>query len=205
MTEIVYILTNEAMPGLVKIGLTSADLAGRIKQLFQTGVPLPIELFFACEVEDGAFVEGRPHDAFGDHRVSRNREFFRIAPERVQAALSLASKRDIRLGDDEVFETPEDKADVVAAKRRVRFQFSMIDIKPGTVLQRAKDPSITCTTVDDRNKVEFQGAMTSLSDAAVKAYAALGMEAQALSGPWAWTHEGRRLDDIRWEREEIQQ
>jgi hypothetical protein len=134
MTEIVYILTNEAMPGLVKIGRTSADLAGRIKQPFQTGVPLPFELFFACEVADGAFVEAQLHDAFGDHRVSRNREFIRIALERVQAGLSLASKREILLGDDKVFEMPEDKADVVAAKRCVRFQFSMIDMKPGTVL-----------------------------------------------------------------------
>jgi hypothetical protein len=46
MPEIVYILTNEAMPGLVKIGRTSVDLAGRIKALYQTGVPLPFELFF---------------------------------------------------------------------------------------------------------------------------------------------------------------
>jgi T5orf172 domain len=202
MTEIVYLLTNEAMPGLVKVGRTSADLAGRIKQLFQTGVPLPFELFFACEVADGTFVEGQLHDAFGDHRVSRNREFFRIAPERVQAALSLTSKREIQLGDDEVFETPEDKADVVAAKRRVRFQFSMIGMKPGTVLVLAKDPSITCTTVDERNRVEFQGAVTTLSDAAVKAYAILGQGAQAMSGPWAWTCEGQRLDDIRREKEE---
>ena len=87
MAEIVYILTNEAMPGLVKIGMTNSDLVGRIKQLYQTGVPLPFELFFACEVGNSALVETRLLDAFGDHRVSRNREFLRIAPERVRAAL----------------------------------------------------------------------------------------------------------------------
>ncbi len=167
--EIVYVLTNEAMPGLVKIGRTSSELAQRIRQLFQTGVPLPFELFFACEVADGTFVEAQLHDAFGDHRVSRNREFFRIAPERVKAALSLASQRVVSLKDEEVFETPEDKADVVAAKRRVRFQLSMIGAKPGTLLQLARDPSITCTTVDEGNKVDFRGAVTSLSDAALKA------------------------------------
>ena len=201
MTEIVYILTNEAMPGLVKIGRTNGALAVRIKQLFQTGVPLPFELFFAVEVDDGVIVESKLHDAFGDHRVSRNREFFRIAPERVMAALSLASKREIRLGEDEIFETPEDKADVVAAKRRVRFQLAMIDMKPGTVLQLAKDAAITCTTIDEKNKVDFRGSITSLSDAAIQAYAGLGQEVQALSGPWEWTFEGRRLDDIRREKE----
>ena len=184
MPEIVYILTNEAMPGLIKIGRTNTDLAGRIKQLFQTNMPLPFELFFACEVKDSAFAEQRLHDAFGDHRVSRNREFFRIAPERAQAALELASLKEVVLGD-EVFETPEDKADVVAAKRRSRFLLSMIGLKPGTVLQLAKQPAITCETVDDRNKVKFKGEVTSLSDAALQAYASLGQDYTALSGPWS--------------------
>ncbi len=44
MAEIVYILINEAMPGLIKIGRTNTDLATRIKALYQTGVPLPFEL-----------------------------------------------------------------------------------------------------------------------------------------------------------------
>ena len=200
MAEIVYILTNEAMPGLVKVGRTNSDLASRIKQLFQTGVPLPFELFFACEVNDSTFVEQNLHDAFGDHRVSRNREFFRIAPERVRAALQLGALREITLGD-EVFETTEDKADVVAAKRRSRFQLSMIDLPPGTTLNLAKQPTITCETVDDRNKVRFNGEVTSLSDAALQAYASLGQESTALSGPWEWTHGGKRLDEIRREIE----
>jgi len=196
MTEIVYILTNEAMPGLVKVGRTTTDLAVRIRALFQTGVPLPFELFFACEVSDATFVEGQLHDAFGDHRVSRNREFFRIAPERIQSALRLASLREIKLGD-EVFETPQDKEDVVAAKKRTRFKLSMLDIKPGTELSLARDPSITCTTLDDVNQVEFRGGQTSLSDAATQAYTSLGLASGAVSGPWAWTIGGKRLDDMR--------
>ena len=39
----VYILTNEAMPGLVKIGYTMNDPAIRAEELSSdTGVPLPI-------------------------------------------------------------------------------------------------------------------------------------------------------------------
>ena len=74
MAEIVYVLTNEAMPGLVKIGRTTSDLARRIRDLYQTGVPLPFELFYACEVQNSGLVESKLHDAFGDHRVSKTRE-----------------------------------------------------------------------------------------------------------------------------------
>lgn len=201
MTEIVYILTNEAMPGLVKVGKTNGDLTLRIRQLFSSGVPLPFEVFYACEVASATYVEAQLHDAFGDHRVSRNREFFRIAPERVQAALRLAQIREIKVGE-EVFETPEDKADVETAKRRSRFRLSMIGIKTGTVLHLARDPNITCTTVDEVNKVLFKDATTSLSDAAIEALHQIGYDWPAASGPWEWTFEGRRLDEIRREIEE---
>lgn len=200
MSEIVYILTNEAMPGLVKVGKTNSDLAARIRQLFTSGVPLPFEVFYACEVSSATFVEAQLHDAFGDHRVGRNREFFRIAPERVQAALRLAQIREVKVGE-EVFETPEDKADVEAAKRRSRFRLSMIGIKPGTVLQLARNPAITCTTVDETNKVRFEDVTTSLSDAAIEALHKIGIDWPAASGPWEWTYEGRRLDEIRREIE----
>ncbi len=202
MAEIVYILTNEAMPGLVKVGRTQSEPTTRIKEVSRsTSVPLPFELVYACEVQSSAFVEAQLHDAFGDHRVSRNREFLRIAPERVRAALQLANLKEIRLGD-EVFETPEDKADFVAAKRRSRFLLSMIGIKPGTALQLFKDPNITCTTVDDRNQGTFNGEVTSLSDAALQAFKVLGYDYTALSGPLEWSFEGKRLDEIRREIEE---
>lgn len=200
MAEIVYVLINEAMPGLIKIGRTADELANRIYSLYSTGVPLPFELFYACEVENGRFVETQLHEAFGDHRVSKKREFFRLAPERAKAALSLAAKREVRLGD-QVFETPEDKAEVEVAKRLARFRLSMIGIKPGTELQLARDPAIICTTVDETNKVLFKGDETSLSDAALQAINGLGYEWSAASGPWEWMYQGKRLSDIRSEIE----
>jgi hypothetical protein len=196
MVDVVYILTNEAMPGLIKIGCTNGELALRIKQLYSTGVPLPFELFYACEVTNCAVVESKLHDAFGDHRISKGREFFRLAPERAKAALSLAEIREIRLGD-EIFETTEIKAEVEAAKRRSRFRLSMLGIVPGTELRLAKDPTIVCTTVDDGNKVNYLGNVTSLSDAALQAHNALGDDWPSVSGPWAWMFKGQRLDDLR--------
>ncbi len=80
--SIVYVLINEAMPDLVKIGKTT-DLEGRIRGLDNTSIPLPFECFYAARVADPDFVERQLHDAFGDHRIRSNREFFRIAPERI--------------------------------------------------------------------------------------------------------------------------
>ena len=201
MAEIVYVLINEAMPGLIKIGRTNGELAARIRGLYQTGVPLPFELFFACEVADSLFVERQLHEAFGDHRVSKSREFFKLAPERARAALSLAKIREITLGD-EIFETAEDKADVETAKRRTKFKLSMVGILPGTQLQLAKDPKIICMTVDDTNKVDFRGDVTSLSDAAMQALTEMGYEWPTVSGPWEWTYQGKRLAELRREIEE---
>jgi hypothetical protein len=201
MAEIVYVVVNEAMPGLVKIGKTNGDLGLRIRGLYGTGVPLPFELFYACEVPNAAFVESQLHEAFGDHRVSKSREFFRLAPERVRAAMLLASLREVKLNEAEIFETPEQKAEVEVAKRRARFTLSMVGIAPGTQLQLAKDPAITCRTVDDKNQVEFRGDTTSLSDAALQALNELGIEWPTASGPWEWTYQGKRLDEIRREIE----
>ena len=41
------------MPGFVKIGLTQQDdVASRIRQLDNTSIPMPFELFFAAKVPD---------------------------------------------------------------------------------------------------------------------------------------------------------
>lgn len=64
------------MPGYVKIGRTT-NLEQRIRSLDTTGVPLPFECFYACTVNDSAFVEKQLHDAFLDHRVRSSREFYK--------------------------------------------------------------------------------------------------------------------------------
>jgi hypothetical protein len=78
----------------------------------------------------------------------------------------------------------------------------MLGIVPGTELQLAKDPKIICTTVDDGNKVDYLGNVTSLSDAALQAHNALGDDWPSVSGPWAWTYKGKRLDELRREIED---
>ena len=76
MPEIVYLLTNPTMPDLVKIGRTN-DLETRLRSLStHSGVPVPFECFYACEVRDSVEVERALHEAFGDHRINPKREFF---------------------------------------------------------------------------------------------------------------------------------
>jgi hypothetical protein len=75
MTEIVYILTNPVIPDLIKIGRTT-NLEERLRSLSShSGVPVPFECYYACEVRDSQDVERRLHGAFGDHRINPKREF----------------------------------------------------------------------------------------------------------------------------------
>lgn len=50
MSNIVYVLTNPAMPGIVKIGKTNReDPQVRMSELYTTGVPLPFECAIASD------------------------------------------------------------------------------------------------------------------------------------------------------------
>ena len=61
----VYILSNPAMPGLIKIGKTRLDPADRAAQLQTTGVPAGFKVEYACRTPDPEVVEQAMHVAFG--------------------------------------------------------------------------------------------------------------------------------------------
>ena len=101
MPNIVYALTNQAMPGLVKIGMTDRDdIRRRMSDLYTTGVPLPFECVAARQIEDqdAQRVESALHTAFGPHRVNASREFFQIDPEQALAILNVLPGRDVTPG-----------------------------------------------------------------------------------------------------------
>lgn len=94
--QIVYILTNPSMPGLVKIGRTT-NLEARIASLSSpSSVPEPFHIAYAAYVEDAAFVERGLHAAFSLHRMP-GREFFRLPVANAIAALSLAEVAQVSL------------------------------------------------------------------------------------------------------------
>ncbi|NTU28833.1 GIY-YIG nuclease family protein [Brevibacillus sp. HB1.1] len=74
----VYILINNSMHGLVKIGRTQISSQERAKQLSNsTGVPAPFIVAYDLYAQDCVKLERELHEKLSDFRVSQNREFFR--------------------------------------------------------------------------------------------------------------------------------
>ena len=102
---IVYILTNDSMPGIIKIGITESTVEERIKTLDNTSLPLPFRFYFAIESIRYKDIEKLAHNAFSDYRVRENREFFRIDPERAVSALRISGENEIKLKNEMIDET----------------------------------------------------------------------------------------------------
>lgn len=199
MPEVVYILTNEAMPGLIKIGRTNGEVSERVRQLDTTPIPLPFECFYAAEVTDADRVEKAIHEAFGDHRVRKNREFFKLSPDKPKAIIELLCLKNVTPGI-EIFSEPDDQEAVgEAKKRRNAFSFPMAGIKPGAILQSVFDDSITCTVTGERS-VEFRGQKDSLSNSALTIAHEKGLGWSAIAGPDYWKYEGKTLSELREEK-----
>ncbi|MDZ4746769.1 MAG: GIY-YIG nuclease family protein [bacterium] len=165
MNHIVYILTNESMPGYVKIGYTTGDVQERLRQLDKTGVPLPFEVYYAATVEDAYREEKWLHSIFDDRRVRANREFFKMSPEYAALALKRVEIRETRI-DSEL--TPEQEKEVDESKeRRSRFHFDKYGIPVGSKLSFTRDSNIVAEVVEN-DKIKIKGEVISLSAFAMK-------------------------------------
>ena len=199
---IIYILTNQSMPDTIKIGITD-NLERRIKELDNTSLPLPFECYYAVEVEDASKIEKKIHEGLDDARIRDNREFFNTTPEQAKSILEIA---EIMGGKDvtpkgDIVETAQDKQALEKSRKiRKRFNFEMINIQPGTILNFVKDTTITCEVHDDR-KVKFRDKITSLSDAADIVLREMGYYWSAAQGPIWWSYQGKSLSELRRERE----
>jgi hypothetical protein len=136
--SIIYVLTNPAMPGLVKIGITGqSEAETRIAQLYSTGVPVPFEIAAAVKVENGEAVEKALHTAFSTHRINPKREFFKIDPEQAIVILRLLQKEDAKAEINQ--QTPQVDAESIAAgvqlrKRRPNMNYQEMGIPIGSTL-----------------------------------------------------------------------
>ena len=84
----VYVLTNPAMPGVVKIGATRKHPIQRTQELSRsTGVPEPYHLIYHQQFARAFRAEDIIHDHFHKSRTNQNREFFAIDPNEVIAYL----------------------------------------------------------------------------------------------------------------------
>ncbi len=193
----VYLLTNEAMPGFVKIGLTQAnDVAARMRQLDTTAVPLPFECHFAARVPDCAKLERTLHFVFGEKRPRRGREFFQIEPDLAKAIIELVALEDVAFSDAEQAIDPQQRQAIKETRqRRERRTLASLGLRPGTELVFLKNPDVVCEVAGPRH-VLFRGEQMSPSRAALMAVRDMGYDWVAVSGMDYWTANGVRLSQL---------
>jgi hypothetical protein len=191
---IVYVLSNPAMPGLVKIGRTdNTDANSRIGQLYTTGVPVPFTIEYACRVENPDQVEKALHIAFAPQRINPKREFFQIDPAQAIAILRLLNTEDATdevSGQSSGIDPESEQAAVAFKAKRPNMNFTEMGIPEGSVLYSVEDDS-TATVVGPR-KVRFKDEEMSLTAAT---RIVLGIEHSVQPSPY-WTFNGRSLLDI---------
>ena len=170
-TGFVYILTNPSFrEDWIKIGKSTRPVDVRSKELDNTAVPLPFEIFATIQTEKFNEVEKLVHktiDRLTDLRIRQNREFFNVAP---QVALDIF--KDIAQAIDDAVVTEyennqpiklEEKHIVpnVRTVKRGRFKFSMVGIKIGAYVTFV--PTGVSVKVASDDTVEHEGRIYKLS------------------------------------------
>lgn len=204
----VYILTNQSFrEDWVKIGKSSRPVDIRSKELDNTAVPLPFEIYATLQTTKYEIVEKKIHkaiDRLTDLRIRQNREFFNIKPE-----LALEIFRDeAMILDDAVITMYENNQPTVARQgsrdtpakpsspHRPRFRFSMIGIPIGTELTFT--PTGVKVKVASDDQIEYEGRIYKLSP-----FVGTFMPAEkrnssgAYQGAKFFTYNGEVLDNIR--------
>jgi hypothetical protein len=181
----------------------------RSKELDNTAVPLPFEIFATLKTAKYEIVERKIHkaiDRLTDLRIRQNREFFNIKP---QLALEILTDEAMLLDDAEILrykdnkplkhdEAHNDKDD--EKPRRASFRFSMVNIPIGAKVVFV--PTGVEVKVASDNQVEYDGRIYKLSPF-VGTFMPEDMRntSGAYQGAKYFTYNGRILDDIRHDME----
>lgn len=205
----VYILTNPSFrDDWVKIGKSSRPVDVRSKELDNTAVPLPFEIYATIKTSKYNEVEKLVHktiDRLTDLRIRQNREFFNVAPQ-----IALDIFRDIAgtIDDAEVTLYQDNKPIAEREKqehkkrevRRPRFKFSMCGIKIGE--QVTFDPTGITIKVASDDSIEYEGRIYKLSPF-VGTFMPddLRNTSGAYQGAKYFSYNGKVLDEIRKEKE----
>lgn len=209
----VYILTNPSFrEDWVKIGKSSRPVDIRSKELDNTAVPLPFEIFATMEPVKYNEVEKLVHktiDRLTDLRIRQNREFFNVSPQ-----IALDIFRDIALTVDDAIvleyldnkpilpttPTPLPSDNTSKAPRRGRFKFSMVGIKIGEFVTFT--PTDTEVKVASDDSVEYEGRIYKLSPFVGTFMPEESRNASgAYQGAKYFSYKGRLLNDLRTECE----
>jgi hypothetical protein len=205
----VYILTNPSFrEDWVKIGKSSRPVDVRSKELDNTAVPMPFEIFATMKTTKYNEVEKLVHktiDRLTDLRIRQNREFFNVAPQ-----MALDIFRDIAMTiDDAEVTLYEDNKPIAESEhkeqqkrevKRPRFKFSMCGIKIGERVTFNPTGLIVKVTSDDC--IEYEGRIYKLSP-----FVGTFMPEEhrntsgAYQGAKYFSYSGKVLDEIRKEKE----
>lgn len=205
----VYILTNPSFKDdWVKIGKSSRPVDIRSKELDNTAVPLPFEIYATLKTAKYEAVEKLIHktiDRLTDLRIRQNREFFNVPPAK---ALDILKDISTTLDDAEIDEvylgenrkrnstTKVENNDFSKRHQRPRFKFSMINIPIGATI--VFTPTGIEVKVAEDDKIEYQGRLYKLSPF-VGTF--MPPEKQNTSGAYQgakyFSYKGEILDDIR--------
>ena len=194
--SVVYVLTNPAMPGMVKIGRTNQDDAKtRIDQLYTTGVPVPFTVEYVCKVPNSEEVEKALHLAFAPHRINPKREFFSIEANQAIAILKLLHVQDATIEIENqlttvAIEQSEVDAGVQLKKKRPPLNFAQMQIPVNSLLTCKVNALIA--TVIDAKKVLLDGEEMSLTAATRRA---LKIQYSVAPSPY-WSFNGQSLQEI---------
>lgn len=226
-TGYVYILTSPSFrEDWVKIGKSSRPVNIRSKELDNTAVPLPFEIYATIQSVKYHEIEHLVHkmiDRLTHLRIRQNREFFNVPPH-----VALDIFRDIAntIDDAEIVEYNNNKpilsvegglilpsqkpvfkggakllpGSTEPRSTRERFRFSLIGIEVGALVRF--DPTGLIVRVASDNQVEHQGKVYKLSPF-VREF--LPSDLQNTSGAYQgskyFSYHGRILEDLRKEKE----
>ena len=206
----VYILTNPSFKeDWVKIGKSSRPVDIRSKELDNTAVPLPFEIYATLKTVKYEEVERLVHktiDRLTDLRIRQNREFFNVPPAKaldilkdISTTLDDAEIDEVYLGENRgntIIYNNNDTTITSKRHQRPRFKFSMVNIPIGSTL--IFTPTNIEVKVADDDKVEYQGRLYKLSP-----FVGTFMPdsrrntSGAYQGAKYFSYKGEILDDIR--------
>ncbi len=213
----VYILTNKSFrDDWVKIGKSSRPVDVRSKELDNTAVPLPFDIFATIQTEKYGEVERIIHkqiDRLTDLRIRQNREFFNVQPDQ---ALDILLDLALALDDAVVWKYEDGKPyqiyPVIETQKPIRtekkeqrkpFAFSMIGLKVGDII--TFDPLKIEVKVAGENKIEHENRLWSLSNfTATFIPDEMRNHSDAYQGPKYFSFNGKTLWEIRLEKENNQ-
>lgn len=206
----VYILTNPSFKeDWVKIGKSSRPVDIRSKELDNTAVPLPFEIYATLKTVKYEEVERLVHktiDRLTDLRIRQNREFFNVPPAKaldilkdISTTLDDAEIDEVYLGENRkntITLNTDDATNTIKRHQRPRFRFSMVNIPIGSTL--IFTPTGIEVKVADDDKVEYLGRLYKLSP-----FVGTFMpdnrrnSSGAYQGPKYFSYKGEILDNIR--------